>query len=176
MPPETVATIAFWVFAVIAVGFALAVVTTARILRAAVYLAGLLVASAAFYLLLRNEFLAGVQILVYVGGIVVLLVYAIMLTTSMDLREERPHVIRRLNALAASAAFFAITVFAMRATEFKTAPDAPPPESDVAEIGRRLFDVGADGYVLPFEIISLLLLAVLIGGVVVARKNPPEQN
>lgn len=174
MPPDTVATIVFWIFAAIAVAFAVSVVTTPRILRAAVYLAGLLVASAAFYLLLKNEFLAGVQILVYVGGIVVLLVYAVMLTTSMELREERPPIVRRLTALAVSAAFFVITSAALRATPFKTNPDATPPESDVAAIGRRLFDVGGDGYVLPFEIISLLLLGALIGGVVVARKKGIE--
>jgi len=176
MPTETLTTIVFYVFAVFAVGLAVAVVTTQRIFRAAVYLAGVLVASAVFYLLLNMEFLAGIQVLVYVGGIVVLLVYAVMLTTSVDFKEERPSLRRRLLGLAGGAAFFAVTVASVHHTAFPEKSNASMPPSNVAAIGKGLFDTGPEGYVLPFELVSLLLLAALIGGVVVARKKEPPAD
>jgi len=173
MPTETLTTVVFYLFAVLAVGLAVAVVTTQRIFRAAVYLAGVLVASAVFYLLLNMEFLAGIQVLVYVGGIVVLLVYAVMLTTSVDFKEDRPSRGRHLLGLMGGAAFFTVTVASVYCTNFPEKSDAAMPPSNVAAIGRSLFDTGPEGYVLPFELISLLLLAALIGGVVVARKKEP---
>jgi NADH-quinone oxidoreductase subunit J len=173
MPTETLTTVVFYLFAALAVGLAVAVVTTQRIFRAAVYLAGVLVASAVFYLLLHMEFLAGIQVLVYVGGIVVLLVYAVMLTTSVDFKEERPSPRRLVLGLMGGVAFFAVTVVSIHYTTFPDRSDAAMPPSNVAAIGRSLFDTGPEGYVLPFELISLLLLAALIGGVVVARKKEP---
>jgi NADH-quinone oxidoreductase subunit J len=171
MSTETATAAIFLFFAAVAVVLAVGVVTSRRILRAAVCLAGVLVSTAAFYLLLGMEFLAGVQVLIYVGGIVVLLVYAVMLTSAANFVEERPAPRRKLVAGAVALAFFGLSVAAISATEFPVNPDAARPESDVAAIGRGLLDTGPDGYVLPFELISLLLLAAVIGGVVVARKR-----
>lgn len=167
-------TVLFYVFGAFAILMALVVVNARRLLRAAVALMLVLMASAALYLLLGAEFLAGVQVLVYVGGIVVLIVFAVMLTSSTDLLEDNPPLGRKVLGAVASIGFLMLTgtVFAqLQARE--SAAGAPPPD-DVKAIGAKLLDFGSEGYVLPFELISLLLLAAVIGGIVVARKTPPR--
>lgn len=163
----------FYGLAAMAVLFAVAVVVCRRILRAAVCLMGVLAMSAGFYLLLGAEFLAGVQILVYVGGIVVLMVFAIMLTASTDMIEERPSLGRKSVGLLAAGGFFAATIGIFYLSNF------PALQGDVAagdmtrELGRHLLSYGPQGFVLPFEIISLLLLGAAVGGIVLARKRTP---
>ncbi|OFZ20407.1 MAG: hypothetical protein A2X94_08300 [Bdellovibrionales bacterium GWB1_55_8] len=168
---EAILTVLFYSFAAFSVLLALAVVTSRRILRAAVYLMGVLVSSAALFLMLGAEFLAGVQILVYVGGIVVLLVFAVMLTRSVELLEDRPSMIRKLTGFLAAGSFFAVSVAVLSMTQFPVLRDGARPDSNVAAIGRKLLDYGPEGYVLPFEVISLLLLSAVIGGIVIARKT-----
>lgn len=165
-------TVTFFVFMAIAVAFAVATVITKRIFRSAIYLMGTLTTSAAFYILLGAEFLAGVQILVYVGGIVVLIVFAVMLTSSSEMLEENPSPMRKLVGYIVAAGFYAMTVFMFFSTRFQITGDKKAQQfSDTAAIGRKLLDRGATGYVLPFEIVSLLLLCVVIGAIVIARKT-----
>jgi len=171
-----VANILFYSLAAVSVSLALSVVLTRRILRAAVYLMGVLVMSAGFFLMLEAEFLAGVQILVYVGGIVVLLVFAVMLTRSVELLEEVPAFGRKVMAFLVAAAFFGMTVWLFQGTDFTPIMQGSMPVENTAAIGRKLLDAGEKGYVLPFEIISLLLLAALIGGSLIARKAPKKQE
>jgi NADH-quinone oxidoreductase subunit J len=172
---QATVTVLFYAFAALGFFAALGTVCSRLILRAAVCLCGLLAVSSAYYLLLGAEFLAGVQILVYVGGIVVLLVFTIMLTGSSDLLEAHPSLVRGLAGAAAALAFLASTVYLFFATPFAQGRGTPVADTTAA-LGRKLLDRGPDGYVLPFEIISLLLLAAAIGGIVVARKTPaPEE-
>lgn len=161
----------FYLFALLVVVASIAVVVTRRILRAAVFLAGVLLCNAGFFILLGYEFLAGVQVLVYVGGIVVLLVFAIMLTSSVEFAENRPSLRRKGWGFVAAGGFFIIVIASLKATPFPVATSGKLP-NEVVMLGHRLLDYGAEGYVLPFEIISLLLLAVLIGGIIIARKSP----
>ena len=167
-------TILFYVLGTAAIFLALAVVSARKLLRAAVCLMGVLATSAGFYLLLGAEFLAGIQVLVYVGGIVILIVFAIMLTQATDLLEDRPPLLRAMLAAVSAAAFLALTGAALLFGDFGGADATPvPTATDTERIGRSLLDAGGGGYLLPFEIISLLLLAAVIGGIVVARKTPP---
>jgi NADH-quinone oxidoreductase subunit J len=163
----------FYLFACAALALALAVTGAKRLLRAAVCLMGVLAMSAGLYVLLGAEFLAGIQVLVYVGGIVVLIVFTIMLTRSADLLEDKPSLPRRLMAIAASVLFLLMTAGIFLTTGFRANPGSPPPANEVLAIGRSLLDPGAEGFVLPFEVVSLLLLAAVLGGIVVARKTPP---
>lgn len=168
---EAIKTILFYFLALISLFAASSVVRTPRILRAALALAGVLVCSAGFYVLLGYEFLAGVQVLVYVGGIVVLMVFAIMLTSSVEIVEDQPSPQNKRIGLLAAGVFFVAGVFAFTTTEFPTQDTVSPPTNEVSQLGKSLLDYGADGYVLPFEIISLLLLSVMVGGIVIARKS-----
>ena len=170
MLSQVMTNLMFYTFAGLVVCFAIAVVCTSRILRAAVSLMCVLGMSAGFYLLLGAEFLAGVQILVYVGGIVVLLVFAIMLTQSSELPEERPSLFRKSIGLLVAGGFFVMTVTILCMSDFPVLREGVLTGGDTAEIGRRIMDRGPQGYVLPFEVVSLLLLGVAIGGIVLARK------
>ena len=180
MNPDTVTgavwTVMFYVLGAAAILLALAVVNARRLLRAAIYLMGVLLMSAGLYVLLDAEFLAGVQVLVYVGGILVLIVFAVMLTRSADLLEDNPSLRRKVLGAVASIGFLVLTAAVFLTTPFKPLAEGTPPKDDALVIGRRLLDQGPDGYVLPFEIVSVLLLAAVIGGIVVARKTPPPEQ
>lgn len=144
--------------------FALGAVLTRYLLRAALYLVGVLAGSAGLYLMLGAEFLAGAQVLVYVGGVVVLLVFAIMLTRSEELLHDQPTLQRKIFGLIGAGGFFLGSIFLLKSSVADLRlPDVAAPS--IAEIGRRLLDQTQTGYLIPFEVISLLLLAVLIGGV-----------
>jgi NADH-quinone oxidoreductase subunit J len=178
MIADAVGTLLFYAFAFAAFLLATAVVCERKLLRAAVALMGVLGVSAAFYALLGAHFLAGVQVMVYVGGVVVLIIFAIMLTQSGALLEDIPSLWRRLLGGAASVGFFVLTLFALIHSPLTQCCKAAPEmvKDDTRAIGRALLDTGGEGYVLPFEIISLVLLAALIGGIVIARKLPPTDQ
>lgn len=170
-------TLLFYAISIVTIVFALAVAMSRNLLRAAVYLMMVLLASAALYIMLDAEFLAGIQVLVYVGGIVVLIVFAIMLTRSAGLPLDRPPLRRKLSAGLASIIFAAATILIFWTAQFQIAQgDAAIPANNTKEIGLKLLDYGSGGYILPFEIISILLLAAIIGGIVVARKTPPPEQ
>jgi len=166
-------TVMFYLLAFCAVMLALAVVMSRRLLRAAVALMGVLSMSAGLYVLLDASFLAGVQVLVYVGGIVVLIVFAIMLTRSADLFEDRPTLGRKLAGSVVALASGCLVCYLMAASPFDERPFEHSVPNDVVAIGRRLLDTTKLGYVLPFEVVSLLLLAAVVGGIVIARRTPP---
>jgi NADH-quinone oxidoreductase subunit J len=174
MIADTAYTVLFYLLSAAAILMALAVVNARKLLRAAVALMGVLSLSAGLYVMLGAEFLAGVQVLVYVGGIVVLIVFAIMLTRSADLLEDHPAPMRMLLGALVSVGFLILTVTALATTQFPLAAAPTAPANDAQAIGQMLLDYGPEGYVLPFEIISLLLLAAVLGGIVIARKTRPE--
>jgi NADH-quinone oxidoreductase subunit J len=175
-PQDATNTILFYVLGAAAVLLALAVVNSRRLLRAAIYLMGVLAMSAGLYILLGAEFLAGIQVLVYVGGIVVLIVFAVMLTRSADLLVDKPTIGRMVLGGVASISFLVLSSLILWFSNFQPRPGGAAPADNTLAIGRQLLDTGAGGYVLPFEIISLLLLAAIIGGIVIARKTPPRNQ
>ena len=169
----------FWMLACMSALFAIATVTTRHILRSAIFLMFVLSATAGLYLWVGSEFLAGIQILVYVGGIVVLLVFAVMMTRSEDLLEDHPSWTRRILGGLGAGTFFAGTGTLLSNTPALIGENqgslivSPPnhPALDLRELGRSFLDMGSQGYAIPFEVISILLLAVLIGSIVIARQE-----
>ena len=130
-------------------------VTTRKILRAATYLLFTLFATAALYFKLDYEFLGAVQIAVYAGGIVVLFVFSILLTSHPG--DNSAKLASRKRALGLTGSLWSAL------------PQGENPSMN--EIGETLMGTAHGQYLLPFEAISVLLLACIIGGVVVARKN-----
>ena len=180
MIAEAAFTVMFYFLAIASIVFALCVVMSRRLLRAAIALMMTLTMSAGLYLLLEAEFLAGVQILVYVGGIVVLIVFAVMLTRAGDLIEERPTFSRKVIGGLSSGLLALVTCVVLceeagQGLSQYEIPEVFPsaPANETHEIGRLLLDFGQSGYVLPFEVISLLLLSAVIAGIVIARRTPP---
>lgn len=169
--------ITYAILALSMVGFAILAVTTRKILRAATFLLFTLFATAGVYFMLDYEFLGAVQIAVYAGGIVVLFVFSILLTTHPGDNSERLHSRRRTAGLVAALAMLGVSAYALISRcslMFTQLPEMQNP--DMHQIGAQLVGDAANSassgtYLLPFEAISVLLLACIIGGVVVARKR-----
>ncbi|WP_289758031.1 NADH-quinone oxidoreductase subunit J [uncultured Duncaniella sp.] len=165
-------TICYWIIALAIVIFSVLTVTTRKILRAATYLLFVLFATAALYFKLDYEFLGAVQIAVYAGGIVVLFVFAILLTTHPGDNSEQLASRKKLLGLvgaigAAGACGWALC--SRCADIFKSLPAMSNPT--MHRIGEAMLGTGYEQYLLPFEAVSVLLLACIIGGVVIARKR-----
>ncbi len=160
----------FYLFSATLLVFALLAVTSRRILRAAAFLLFALVATSGLYFLLQYQFLAGVQLALYAGGIVVLIIFSILLTHHISHRFERPPLVKVAVGLITAALGAAVTIMAFLNYPFRI-HEAPLSDPDMHEIGTRLLDTGKDGYALPFEVISILLLAAMIGSIVIAKKD-----
>ncbi len=165
----------FFMLSAVILVFSVLTVTTRKILRAAVYLLFVLVATAGLYFQLNYNFLAAVQLTVYAGGIVVLIIFSILLTSHIS--ESAPMASVARTALAALAAVAGAVLTLITVMQFSFQPAGlPPVGSDVKNVGRALVSYGIDGYALPFEAISILLLAAMIGAIVVARKESFNQS
>jgi NADH-quinone oxidoreductase subunit J len=156
-----------WIFSGLgAVGILAAVrlVTARNVVHAALFLVVSLAMVASVYLLLAAEFVAWVQVLIYVGAIVVLLLFGLMLTRAPIGREALDNQQRGISAVVAVGVLAGLSVLlwdTFRESEIDLAP------SRTAEVGSNLFE----SFVLPFEVVSFLLLAALIGAIVLARKE-----
>lgn len=162
------------IIALAMVVFSVLTVTTRKILRAATFLLFTLFAAAGMYFMLGYEFLGAVQIAVYAGGIVVLFVFAILLTSKPGDNTEKLKSRSRVMGLVAALAMGGVTLFALlsRAGALlgsKALPEMANPT--MKELGHTLMGTSQGGLLLPFEAVSVLLLACIIGGVVIARKR-----
>jgi NADH-quinone oxidoreductase subunit J len=167
--------IMFLIFAVVIIVFSVMTVTSRRILRAAVSLLFVLIATAGLYFLLNYQFLAAVQLTLYAGGIVVLIIFSILLTSQISHKFEALDWKKALfSALAVIAG--AIVVISTVLKHTFSADTAAALEVNMDVIGKSLLGTGADGYVLPFEVISVLLVAAMIGAIVIAKKGSPVKD
>ena len=160
----TVQEVAFLIVAVLGSVAAVRMVTSNNVIHAALYLVVTLMSVAAAYLLLAAEFLAMVQILIYVGAIVVLLLFSLMLTRAPIGRDTLDNQQRGIAAVVGIGILLGLVFLLQGAFGGKKITPAP---THTAQVGASLFR----GYVLPFEIVSVLLLAALVGAVVIARKE-----
>jgi NADH-quinone oxidoreductase subunit J len=161
--------IAFYLIAAVMVVAAVRVVTSRNIVHAALYLVLVLAGVAAQYILLAAEFIAITQVLVYIGAIVVLFLFGIMLTRApmgqMDDTDNEQRAIGAVIALGLLGLMGYVLWKAFTDTQFDfSGPEAVQRTSDVAD---SVFST----YLLPFEVISVLLLAALIGAIVLARRD-----
>jgi len=164
LPQDFIVRASFYVIAALSVIFALGVVASRNIFHCAIYLAVSLFCIAGVYLFLNAEFLAIVQVLIYVGAIVTLFLFAIMLTANIGDRSIRGTNRQVLGGglIAAMIAVFFIYVIIGEPWK-KSLLQAQP--LTLQELGRSLMSA----YALPFEVISLILLAALVGAIVIGR-------
>jgi NADH-quinone oxidoreductase subunit J len=148
-------------------------VSSRKIFRAAIYLLFSLVGVAGIYFWMEYEFIAAVQIIVYVGGIVVLIIFSIFLTQQAGDDLPGTRLSRRLWAALAAVAGFALVILQLMRHEFEPGSGERIAPS-VANIGRQLLDVDQSGMALPFELISMLLLAAMVACIVIAMRSPLE--
>lgn len=161
----SVAQAVFWVFAAITAVGTIGVVTVQNVVHAALALVATLMGTAGIFLLFGAEFVGLVQVLIYVGAVVVLFLFGIMLTaprTGVKVLDNS----QRLLALVASLGVFGVLALSMvnglRGERLELSVSFP-----TRELGTALFTT----WVLPFEAISFLLLAALIGAIVLARRD-----
>lgn len=170
-------TFLFFLFSAAALLSAYFVVTVHNLFRAAMGLIGLLLSIAGLYLLIDAQFLSAVQITVYVGGIVVLIVYVVLLVA--DVAQKHVHhaaTWRKAVAGFLAAALFALLAVALKTQDFGPAPKVAARSASVTEIGTALLSPERNGYVLPFEVISLVLIAAIVGAITVARGAGAEKK
>jgi NADH-quinone oxidoreductase subunit J len=158
--------IVFYLVAVVTVGAALAVVLLRNVFRAALSLIVLFVAVAALYITLHADFLAVVQILVYVGAISILIIVALMLTHEMQ--QGSPAGKLRIPAIIVGVLLLGTLVFAVFNTKWQIST-VPPLEKTTEAIGIKLF--GEGGFLLPVEIAAIMLLSAVLGAIVMIREK-----
>lgn len=158
--------IIFYIFAAITLLSALFVVTTRNIVHSAFYLLFTFFGVAGIYVLLGADFIAISQILIYVGGILILLLFGVMLTNKITNVEIRTGTIHMLPAAIATGIFMGAVVAVMVWTEWKSEPSEIP-LTTTKDIGHLLLT----DYVLIFELLGILLLVALIGAASIARRD-----
>jgi NADH-quinone oxidoreductase subunit J len=161
--------IAFGLFTILTIGGALGVVTTRNLVRAAIWLMVSLFGIAGFFVLLSAPFLAAVQVLVYIGAIGILFSFAVMLTRGMTNLKERFNSQWWLAALAATLAFGLLVMGVIIPVFGNVATPVSDQVATTVDLGVAL--VSGNQYVLPFEVVSLLLTAAMIGAIVIARED-----
>ncbi len=166
----------FYTLSLIIIVFSLLTVNSRRMLRAATWLLIVLVATAGIYMLMTYQFMAAVQLSVYAGGIVVLIIFSIFLTSHINHKFEHPSIKRMVTGGIISIGGLAITVAAILSYDFPEAVQHTTMEASVENIGRHLVSTGRNGYALIFEAINVLLLAAIVGGIVIARKENKEEK
>lgn len=162
----------YFIIAIAIIVFSVLTVTSRKILRAATYLLFVLFATAGIYFQLGYEFLGAVQIAVYAGGIMVLFVFSILLTHRPGNSAEPLTTHKRwLGLSAAVLGVLACGYSLLSYGSFMAREMSSNLNVDIQRIGHALLSTDKWGYLLPFEAISILLLACIIGGVVIARKR-----
>ena len=168
-------TIIFYLLTALTLVSAVMAVTTRQIFRAAIYLLFSLIGIAGIYFWLQYEFIAAVQIVVYVGGIVVLIIFSIFLTQQAGDLLPKQKIGRQLFSALAAFCGLALVMLQLYQHEFSKTNNASI-EPTVTNIGNQMLGVNDNGYALPFEVVSMLLLAALIGCIVIALKSKPKET
>lgn len=158
--------IIFYLFAIITVGSAVFVVTTRNVIYSAFFLLFTFFGVTGIYVLLGADFLAVVQIMVYIGGILILLIFGVMLTNTITNVEIRTGVSHLLPAAIGVGVFMGAVVSVMIWTDWKSQPVANP-VTTTKNLGYLLINE----YVLIFELLGILLLIALIGAASIARRE-----
>ncbi len=164
-----ISTAIFALIAAVTVGSAMMVAFSRNIVYSAFSLLGTFAGVAGLYVFLGADFVAAVQLLIYVGGILVLILFAVMLTHRITDVEVTNRAAGRIPALIVSAILVYLMVGAIRETPWAKAKQIVY-TATTATIGNLFLDT----YLLPFELASLVLLAAMIGAVVISRKEIRE--
>ncbi len=162
--------IIFFILATSIVVFSIACVADKRILRAAIYLLFVMVAIAGLFFMMNFHFLAAVQLILYAGGIVVLIIFSILLTSQSAAENVRPRTTHMMAGILTAVVGLVLSVQTILQFPFKFT-EARGLEVSMRTIGLQLMNTDEQGYALPFEAISILLLTALVGTIFIARKR-----
>ena len=162
----------FWFFFVMTIGSAVFVVTVRNLVHAAFWLMITLFCVAALYVFLKADFLAATQVVVYVGGILVLVLFGVMMTSGkldVNLKLERGQMI---SSGIISIALLAMLFLVVHRTNWQTGETQFESEGTTSSIGEAIMGE----FLLPFEVVSIVLLIALIGAVLITRKEVKKED
>ena len=170
--------LAFYLVAFIILVTAVCTVAVKTILQSAVFLIFSFVATAILYLLLHAEFTALAQVMVYVGGVVIFVVFTILLTSRLGEDAFSVKIPRIFAAFALSIIFVLVMVKCLLPIEGLSNGVVAAPEgyASLKAFALRLLGYGEDGFVIPFEVVSILLLMTLICAITIARKGKEDEE
>ena len=160
----------FYVIAAVSIVSGAGVAFSRSIIYAALSLLGALLGIGALFIFLSADYVAVSQLLIYIGGVLVLILFAVMLTSKIGDKSHTNPSIGVLPGIGLTVALIAVLGYVATKSPWISNPNAPNP----AQTARTIGDVFLKEYLLPFEVSSLVLLARLIGAVVVARKEIKE--
>jgi len=161
--------IIFYILAAIIIIFAIASVSSKKMLRAVIYLLFVLIAISGIYFMVDYSFLGAVQLAVYAGGVIVLIIFSVLLVHHIELNLELASTKKRVIAALISFAGIAMVLPIILTHKFNVVENSRTIE--VKDIGEKMLSYDSGGFILPFEVISILLLAVMIGAIVIAKGN-----
>ncbi len=165
---EGVQIVSFGILAVMMIGTALGVVLLPNIVHSAFLLAGVFVSISGLYILLNADFVAAAQILVYVGAVNVLILFAIMLVNKQENFAKLPgRLIRKVSTAVVCFGLFALLGTMVLVTPWSLDTTSPAVINTVVSLGEHFFS----DYLLPFELASVLLLMAMVGAIILARRD-----
>ncbi|MBI9040031.1 NADH-quinone oxidoreductase subunit J [Lutibacter sp.] len=167
--------IIFYILALIMIVFAIASVTSKKMLRSVIYLLFTLCGIAGIYFLIDYNFLAAIQLTVYAGGIIVLIIFSVVLVHHIEMELELAK--RSKQILTGLACLVGLGVFltTIYGHQFNVVENSVTTTTE--DIGYGLLSYETGGFILPFEVISVLLLASMIGAIVIAKgKKLTDKN
>jgi NADH-quinone oxidoreductase subunit J len=166
--------IVFYIIAMIMIVFAVMSVTSRNIMRAIVFLLFVMLGLAGIYFMIDFFFLGAVQMTVYAGGIIILYITSIMLVERIGEPLDAPNQVRQMIAGGITALAAGVTLFAIYDYDFEQVSEGTT--TTIAEVGKALLNYGDNGYILPFEVISILLLAAMVGAIVIAKSYHKKES
>jgi NADH-quinone oxidoreductase subunit J len=169
---ESVSAVLFYLFAAIAAVSAIGVVASKNIVRTAVCLLFTLIGVAGLYFLMESEFLAAVQLVVYAGGTLILILFGVMLTSKSPFSRFEPKASEVVIAVSVSLVLFVALLMAIRSAPFVTREMDTTSKYPTQALGQALLG----DYLVPFELASVVLLVVMIGAAYLAKARQKDEK
>ena len=174
----------FYLFAFAILFCAIMTVTLKHVLHAAICLMGCLLATGGLFILMHAELVALMQVMVYIGGVIIFIVYAILLTTDLGDKflpiAPAKRVLAAMFSLILALIISYIMVYKLHVLSDPILPTAQDPLGSklptIAGVGESLLKSGPTGFLIPFEVISVILLTALIAASTIARKSAQEKQ
>jgi NADH-quinone oxidoreductase subunit J len=166
--------IIFYVLALIMIVSAIASVSSRQMLRSVIYLLFVLIGVAGIYFLIDYNFLAAVQLTVYAGGIIVLVIFSVLLVHHIDMELEMAKMSKKILTSLVCLIGLGVFLSVIYSTDFIVVENSKT--TNVADIGMGLLSYEAGGFILPFEVISVLLLAAMIGAIIIGKGDKLTKN
>lgn len=154
--------------------FAIASVTSRQMLRSVIYLLFVLIGVAGIYFLIDYNFLAAVQLTVYAGGIIVLVIFSVLLVHHIEMELEMAKLSKKILTGLICLIGLGIFLATIYSTDFIVVENYK--STTVEDIGMGLLSYEAGGFILPFEVISILLLAAMIGAIIIGKGDKLTKN